>query len=76
MNSGPLTEVDAKELKKAILADDGKVDAAERDLLAEMTQSKFRRIEVQAAGAKPDATPVALYPVSAKTKKVLQDLLQ
>lgn len=75
-NPGPLTEEDSKELRKAILADDGKVDEAERDLLAELIQSQFRSIQVRAAGAKAEATPVVLYPVLGNTKKVLSELLQ
>jgi TPR repeat protein len=73
---GVLTEGDAQELKQAILQGDGQIDDAERDLLAEMTQSQFRKITARSAGAKPDEPPMVLYPVAGRTKKVLRELLQ
>ncbi|MEY4270206.1 MAG: hypothetical protein RLZZ58_1422 [Pseudomonadota bacterium] len=77
-NPGAFTEVDAMELKRAVMAD-GKIDAAERDLLGELTNSQFRSITVTPEGAvlKPPATPpkVISYPVSGNAKRVLLDTL-
>ncbi|MDQ5977707.1 MAG: hypothetical protein QG602_679 [Verrucomicrobiota bacterium] len=74
-NPGALTEADAKELKQMILSDGGQIDDAERDLLAEMTNSQFRNIQVRPVGGKPDAPAVTLFPASGNAKKVLREVL-
>jgi len=71
-NPGSLTQVSAKELATAIMADQV-VDDAERDLLEEMTQSQFRNITVTPVG---DTTRlVKTFPSVGNAKKVLRDVL-
>ena len=70
-NPGSLTEKDANELATAI-RQDGKIDAVETDLLAEMTQSQFRNIKVTPAGAPANSTEsVQTFPTLGNAKKVL-----
>lgn len=74
-NPGSLTEKDAKELAAAIMSD-GKVDAAEIDLLTEMTQSQFRNIRVFAVGTAPTSDQfVQTFPTVGNAKKVLLNVL-
>lgn len=74
-NPGAFTEVDAKELGAAIMAD-GLIDPAERDLLEELTQSQFRSITTTPPGVTlPSDRKVMSYPVSGNAKKRLQDVL-
>lgn len=68
-NPSNLTEKDANQLKIAIMAD-GKVDAVERDLLREMTQSQFRNIIVTPADTSA-TDKVMTFPVVGNAKKVL-----
>jgi hypothetical protein len=74
-NPGALTEKSAQEIAAAIRKD-GKVDAAETDLLEEMTQSMFRSITITPAGAVAGSTEkVVSYPISGNAKRVLQNVL-
>lgn len=72
IRNGPMQELDALELKGAIMRD-GKIDDAERDLLEEMTQSQFRGITVTQAGS--STTRVIVYPTSGHAKMALQNTL-
>ncbi len=71
-NPGSLTQRDAQELATAIMADNV-VDASERDLLEEMTQSQFRNITVTPVG--DTARRTTTFPVVGNAKKVLQGVL-
>lgn len=74
-NPGALTEVSARQLAAAINKD-GQIDAAERDLLEELTQSMFRSITVTPPSASlPAGRKVMSYPTSGNAKKILQDVL-
>jgi hypothetical protein len=76
-NPDSLTEADANEIKKAVLAD-GKIDAVERDLLDELVTSFYRiyGITITAAGAQPGDPVVKLFPVSQNAKRVLISVLR
>lgn len=71
-NPTPLTEKDVQELKTAILAD-GAVDAAERDLMEELVQTRVRGIVVTEV-AQPDQK-VWLFPVSGASQNLLEEVL-
>lgn len=66
-NSGSLTLEDALALRNAIIKDD-QVDAAEADLLSEMTQATFRNITVTKVGT---ADKVTTFPTVTQANTVL-----
>lgn len=71
-NPGSLTQVDAQELASAMMADHI-VDAPEKDLLEEMTQSQFRNITVTPMG--DNTRSVKTFPTVGNAKKVLLGVL-
>lgn len=69
-NSGSLTEADARQLSQAIKKD-GTIDAAEQDLLTELTQSNVRAITI--SSAQSPANSVTFGTTSGRTRQVLQE---
>lgn len=72
IRNGPMQELDALELKGAIMRD-GKIDDAERDLLEELTHNLFRGITVTQAGS--STVRVIVYPTIGPARQALQNTL-
>lgn len=73
-NPGALTAKNAMTLREAVIKDD-QIDAAEADLLAEMTQSQFRSITITKVGAAANASKLTRYPCSGLSKTILSQTL-
>lgn len=74
-NPNSLNQVDAQQIATAIRKD-GKIDAAEADLLTEMTQSQIRIIRIYAAGMAPTSDQfVQTLPAAGNAKRVLLNVL-
>ena len=71
-NPGSWTLANAVDLRTAV-QQDGKIDAAEADLLFEMTQSVFRPVQVRPIGTPADAPAVQVRTVVGNAKTVLQE---
>lgn len=74
-NPGSLTQTDALNLRAAIVKDE-KIDAAEADLLFEITRSAFRNVTVTPAGAPASGGPSTMtFPAYGNAKTVLLQTL-